>query len=225
MKVLIVEDDWQIAAILKQLLTEQRYIVEVASDGQEGLAFAEATTYDLIVLDVMLPKLDGIDLCRKLRLTEKQTLILMLTAKDSGQDKVEGLDVGADDYMTKPFDTPELLARIRALLRRRQTESKPVLAWEKLSLDVDRGEVHYDTIRVPLTAKEYSLVALFLQQGDRLLNYELILEQLWTFDDTPSKGAVKAHIRMIRQKLKQAGAPPNLIENVYGLGYRLNPNL
>ena len=225
MKILIIEDDRRIADILAEILSDQHYIVEVAEDGQAGLNFAQAVQYNLIVLDLMLPKLDGLTLCQKLRQTGDQTLILMLTARDTSLDKVVGLDVGADDYVVKPFDPPELLARIRALLRRGKSTGPNVMAWGKLRLDPSQCEVRYGEQVLKLTPKEYGLLDLFLRNGDRVLSYDLILEQLWTFDDLPGRETVKTHLRGVRQKLKAAGAPSNLIENVYGLGYRLNPNL
>ena len=225
MKILVVEDDRRIAEILAEILRDQHYIVEVAEDGQTGLNFAQATQYDLILLDLMLPKIDGLTLCQRLRQTGDQTLILMLTSRDTSLDKVAGLDVGADDYVVKPFDPPELLARIRALVRRGKSTGPNVMEWERLRLDPSHCEVRYGEQLLKLTPKEYGLLELFLRSGDRVLSYDVILEQLWTFDDLPNKETVKTHLRGLRQKLKAAGAPSNLIENVYGLGYRLNPNL
>ena len=225
MKILVVEDDRRIADILAEILRDQHYIVEVAEDGQKGLNFAQATQYDLILLDLMLPKIDGLTLCQRLRQTGDQTLILMLTSRDTSLDKVAGLDVGADDYVVKPFDPPELLARIRALVRRGKSTTPNVMEWERLTLDPSQCEVRYGEQLLKLTPKEYGLLELFLRSGDRVLSYDVILEQLWTFDDSPTKETVKTHLRGLRQKLKAAGAPSNLIENVYGLGYRLNPNL
>ncbi|MDJ0707336.1 MAG: response regulator transcription factor [Leptolyngbyaceae cyanobacterium MO_188.B28] len=225
MKILVVEDDRRIANILAEILRDQHYIVEVAEDGQAGLNFAQASQYDLILLDLMLPKIDGLTLCQRLRQTGDQTLILMLTSRDTSLDKVAGLDVGADDYVVKPFDPPELLARIRALVRRGKSTGPNVMEWERLRLDPSHCEVRYGAQLLKLTPKEYGLLELFLRSGDRVLSYDVILEQLWTFDDLPNKETVKTHLRGLRQKLKAAGAPSNLIENVYGLGYRLNPNL
>jgi DNA-binding response OmpR family regulator len=225
MKILIVEDDQRISKALAEALRDQHYIVERAEDGLSGLSFAETDCFDLIILDVMLPKLDGISLCRQLRQAGNQTLILMLTARDTSSDKVLGLDLGADDYVVKPFDLPELLARIRALLRRETVVFSPILEWEQLTLNPGECQVLYNDSPLTLTPKEYSLLELFLRHGSQVLSRSTILERVWAFEDIPGEETVKVHLRSLRQKLKAAGAPPNFIENVYGLGYRLNPNL
>jgi DNA-binding response OmpR family regulator len=202
MKVLVVEDDERIANAISEALTDQRYVVEVAHDGELGLTFAETDSFDLIILDLMLPRLDGISLCRVL-----------------------GLDVGADDYVVKPFDLPELLARIRALLRRGTVAHSSLLEWENLTLNPDECEVNYDGSALTLTPKEYAMLELFLRNGSRVLSRSAILERVWAYEDMPAEETVKVHLRSLRQKLKAAGAPARFIENVYGLGYRLNPNL
>lgn len=225
MKILIVEDDQRIAKAIAEALSDQHYIVERAEDGLLGLSFAETGCFDLIILDVMLPKLDGISLCQQLRQAGSQTLILMLTARDTSSDKVLGLDMGADDYVVKPFDLPELLARIRALLRRETVVFSPILEWEQLTLNPGECQVLYNDSPLTLTPKEYSLLELFLRHGSQVLSRSTILERVWAFEDLPGEETVKVHLRSLRQKLKAVGAPPNLIENVYGLGYRLNPNL
>lgn len=224
MKILIVEDDRAIADVLRKIFEQQQFIVEIAYDGNSGLAFATATTYDLILLDLMLPQLDGLTLCRKLRQQKITIPILMLTAKDTSLDKVKGLDIGADDYVVKPFDTSELLARSRALLRRGQVLKSSILTWENLEIDLDRCTVFYQKTPLKLTPKEYQLLTLFLQNGDRVLSADQILDQVWTYDDIPGREVVKTHLRSLRKKLKAVGAPYNLIENIYGVGYRLNPN-
>ncbi|MEB3290391.1 MAG: response regulator transcription factor [Leptolyngbya sp.] len=225
MKILLVEDDPRIAQAVAEALTDQRYVVELATDGELGLAFAESQAFDLIILDVMLPRLDGITLCRKLRNLGLTTPIIMLTARDTSEDKVLGLDVGADDYVVKPFDLPEFLARIRALLRRGTVAPSSLLEWEKLTLNPDTYEVVYDGVSLALTPKEYSLLELLLRHGSRVLSRSTILEQVWAYDDMPAEETIKVHVRSLRQKLKVAGAEDRFIENVYGLGYRLNPHL
>lgn len=225
MKILLVEDDPRIAQAVAEALTDQRYVVELATDGELGLAFAESQAFDLIILDVMLPRLDGITLCRKLRNLGLTTPIIMLTARDTSADKVLGLDVGADDYVVKPFDLPEFLARIRALLRRGTVAPSSLLEWEKLTLNPDTYEVVYDGVSLALTPKEYSLLELLLRHGSRVLSRSTILEQVWAYDDMPAEETIKVHVRSLRQKLKVAGAEDRFIENVYGLGYRLNPHL
>jgi len=225
MKILLVEDDHRIAQAVAEALTDQRYVVELATDGELGLAFAESQAFDLIILDVMLPRLDGITLCRKLRNLGLTTPIIMLTARDTSEDKVLGLDVGADDYVVKPFDLPEFLARIRALLRRGTVAPSSLLEWEKLTLNPDTCDVVYDGVSLALTPKEYSLLELLLRHGSRVLSRSTILEQVWAYDDMPAEETIKVHVRSLRQKLKVAGAEDRFIENVYGLGYRLNPHL
>lgn len=225
MKILLVEDDHRIAQAIAEALMDQKYTVEVAREGEMGLYLAETNNFDLIVLDVMLPKLDGITLCQRLRQGGNQTPILMLTARDTSQDKVQGLDVGADDYVIKPFDMPELLARIRALLRRGTIPFSPILEWENIRLSPSECQVFYGGKPLALTPKEYGLLELLLRHGSQLLSRSAILDHLWTWEDPPGEETVKVHIRSLRQKLKATGAPANLIETVYGMGYRLNPNL
>jgi two-component system, OmpR family, response regulator len=223
MKILLVEDDFRISKAIAEALTEQRYVVEMVGDGELGLAFAETGSFDLIVLDLMLPKLDGISLCRKLRQAGNKTQILMLTARDTSSDKVLGLDVGADDYVVKPFDLPELLARIRALLRRGSVVFSPILEWERLTLNPNECHVTYNQQSLTLTPKEYALLELFLRYGSCVLSRSAILDKIWLFEESPGEETVKVHLQSLRRKLKVAGAPPNLIETIYGLGYRLNP--
>jgi len=223
MKILLVEDDFRISKAIAEALTEQRYVVEMVGDGESGLAFAETGSFDLIVLDLMLPKLDGISLCRKLRQAGNKTQILMLTARDTSCDKVLGLDVGADDYVVKPFDLPELLARIRALLRRTSVVFSPVLEWERLTLNPNECRVTYNQQSITLTPKEYALLELFLRHGSCVLSRQSILDKIWLFEESPGEETVKVHLQSLRRKLTTAGAPPNLIETVYGMGYRLNP--
>lgn len=225
MKLLLVEDDERISLSLLEALTDQHYVVDLAVDGQEGWDFFEASAYSLVILDIMLPKIDGITLCQRIRCSGSFVPVLMLTAKDTSADKVRGLDVGADDYVVKPFDLKEFLARIRALLRRGGDSLPPVLEWENLQLDPATCTVIYGGKPLNLTPKEYSLLELLLRNNGRVLNPNFILDQLWSFDDPPGKETVKVHIRGLRQKLKAAGASNDFIETVYGLGYRLNPSL
>ncbi|NEO85986.1 MAG: response regulator transcription factor [Spirulina sp. SIO3F2] len=225
MKILVVEDDVRIAEAIAEALRDQNHVVELAHDGATGLMFAQDGMVDAIVLDLNLPKLDGVEVCRRLRQVGDKTPILMLTARDTSQDKVTGLDCGADDYVIKPFDLPELMARIRALLRRGEVTFAPLLSWENLSLDPSECKAQYQQKVLKLTPKEYGMLELFLRNGSRVLSRTAILDDLWAFDDAPGAETVKVHLRSLRQKLKAAGAPSNLIETVYGLGYRLNPNL
>ncbi len=223
MKILIVEDDELVAQALSAVLTQQNYAVEVAYDGEAGWELVQAFDYDLIILDITLPKLDGISLCRKIRAGGWLILIMLVTGCNSPHEKATGLDAGADDYVVKPFEEEELVARVRALLRRGQINLQPVLEWGNLRLDPISCEVDYDTKNLSLTPKEYSLLELFLRNSRRVFSCGMILEHLWSYEDIPSEEAVRTHIKGLRMKLKAAGAPGNLIETVYGIGYRLKP--
>lgn len=221
MKILLVEDDERITDAIVEDLSDQHYLVEVAHDGQEAWELVDVFVYDLILLDVMLPKIDGITLCQKLRSQGCQTPILMLTARDTVKDRVMGLDAGADDYLVKPFALQELSARVRALLRRGNPSLPPVLVWGGLSLDPSSCEVFYEEQLIPLSPKEYTLLEFFLRHERRVFSRSQLLEHLWPFERLPEEATVKAHIRSLRQKLDAFGAPSDLIETVYGLGYRL----
>ncbi|MDJ0632243.1 MAG: response regulator transcription factor [Xenococcaceae cyanobacterium MO_188.B29] len=221
MKILVVEDDERISDAVTEYLADQHYAVEAAYDGEAAWDLLDVFTYDLILLDVMLPKIDGITLCQKLRSKGHDTPILMLTAKDTLNNKIEGLDAGADDYLVKPFELEELSARIRALLRRGNSTLPPVLTWGELKLDPSTCEVFYQDNLLSLSPKEYKLLEFFLRNGRRVFSRAQILEHLWSFEQVPEEATVKAHIRGLRQKLESAGAPHDLIETVYGLGYRL----
>ena len=221
MKILVVEDDEFIVYALTDILTSQNYAVEVATDGKAAWDLIETYDYDLILLDVVLPKLDGISLCRQIRSKGLQMPILLLTGIDSSHDKAIALDAGADDYVVKPFDLEEFVARIRALLRRGATALQPVLEWGDLRLDPSSCEVTYGTQLLSLTPKEYALLELFLRNSRRVFSCGMILEHLWSYEETPQEEAVRTHIKGLRQKLKAVGAAGDSIETVYGIGYRL----
>ena len=223
MKILLVEDDEFIAQTLESILRDRHYIVDRASEGKLGWEFVETYNYDLILLDIILPELDGIEFCKKLRSAGNQTPVLLLTAQNSSNKKVMGLDAGADDYVVKPFEISELLARIRVLLRRRNSLTLPILQWGKLRLNSSTHEVTYNHKIINLTPKEYRLLELFLDNGDRVLTRDVILDRLWDVEEIPSDNAVSVHIKDLRRKLKQAGANTDPIETVYGVGYRLKP--
>ena len=221
MKILVVEDDLLVADALRNMLSRHNYAVEIARDGRAGLDCIEAFNYDLLLFDVALPKLDGISLCRHVRSRGYLMPILLLASNDSKHDRAVGLDAGADDYIVKTFDPEELPARIRALLRRGNDTSQPILSWQGLDLDPRNCKVTYQHQLLTLTPKEYTLLELFLRHSQRLFSCGTILEHLWAYDDAPSEEAVRTHIKGLRQKLKAAGAPHNLVETVYGIGYRL----
>ncbi|NEQ71502.1 MAG: response regulator transcription factor [Symploca sp. SIO2D2] len=221
MRILLVEDNTPLAEGLADALTAQLYIVDIVGDGEAAWEQIKTVEYDLILLDLMLPKLDGISLCKRLRSHGIETPVLMLTARDTSMDKVTGLDVGADDYMVKPFDLPELLARIRALLRRGNFASSPILVWGSLRLDPSTYQVSFQEHLLHLTPKEYSILELLMRNGQRVLSRNLIIEHIWSVDNAPVESTVKVHIKSLRHKLKAAGAPNDLIQTVHGIGYRL----
>ncbi len=221
MRILLVENDLNLAETLAQALIDQRYVVDVVNDGEAAWQQVNTLVYDLIVMDMVLPKLDGVSLCKRLRSHGYGIPILMLTALDTTADKVAGLDAGADDYVVKPVDLQELLARIRALLRRGSSPSPPVLEWDNLLLNPSTFEVTYENQPLNLTPKEYSLLELFLRSGRRVLSRSVIIEHLWSLENPPEEETVKAHIKSLRQKLKAVGAPNDLIETVHSIGYRL----
>lgn len=221
MRILIVEDDDRIAKPLAEDLRHQKHVVDIASDGLSGLSYAQSVPYDLILLDIMLPKLDGLSLCKKLRSAGLKSLILMLTARDTTSDKVVGLDAGADDYLVKPFELEELAARIRALARRTPEVQSDLLSYGALQLDPGRCVVTYDQSEIDLTPKEYMILELFLRHPTKVLTRSMILDRLWELDQVSSEQTVKTHLTNLRRKLKEAGEPQELIETVYGIGYRL----
>jgi DNA-binding response OmpR family regulator len=223
MRILIVEDDDRIAKPLAEDLRHQHHAVDIAADGIEGWDYTQAIDYDLILLDLMLPKLDGINLCKQLRQSRYNALILMLTAKDTTTDKIIGLDAGADDYLVKPFEIDELAARIRALCRRSPETKPPILTYGKLHLDPASNEVKYDGKLLTLTPKEYMILELLMRHCGRVFSRSTILEKLWEVDRVIQAEdiTVRTHITNLRHKLKDVGMSADCIETVYGLGYRL----
>ncbi len=222
MKILLVEDDLATQTMLADILTAYEYQVEVASDGRSALDLALEFTYDTIVLDINLPGLDGISLCKQLRIEGCETPILLLTAKDEIADRIIGLDAGADDYAVKPFDISELCARIRALMRRgRTTPTKGLIAWEWLQLNYENAEVRYADRVLRLTPKEYGILELLLSNPHRIFSRSALIGKLWELETTPTESVINSHIKSIRQKLKAVGATEDPIETVYGFGYRL----
>jgi DNA-binding response OmpR family regulator len=222
MKILVIEDDKLLSQALAEALTDQRYIVDVIADPEQSWTYLSSRKYDLILLDIMLPKLDGITLCRQLRADGYSMPILMLTALSRCTDKVRGLDAGADDYLVKPIDFAELFARVRAALRRDNiATASNKLYWDELELDPNTYEVTYQNQPLHLTPKEYSVLELLVRNGRRVLSRTMIISHLWSVDDPPGEETVKAHIKRLRKKLQDAGAPKNFIETVHSLGYRL----
>lgn len=223
MKILIVDDDELLVEQLNHLLTSQNYAVDTAIDGEMGWQLIQAYSYDLILLDVMLPKLDGIGFCQRLRQHNNPVLVLLMTARDTTTDKLMGLDSGADDYVVKPLDIQELMARVRALLRRGKVALSPVLNCGDLQLDPSTKTITYKKQKLPLSRKEYMLLELFLRHQHRVFSRGEIIDHLWAATEAPpSEDTVKTHIKTIRRKLEAAGAS-NWLETIYGQGYRINP--
>jgi DNA-binding response OmpR family regulator/HPt (histidine-containing phosphotransfer) domain-containing protein len=222
MKILLIEDDQPTSEILSDFLSTQHYAVDAIADGSAGLDLATQWEYDLILLDFMLPTLNGVEVCRRLRAQGCQTPILMLTVKDANEDVITGLDAGADDYVAKTCAPSQLLARVRALLRRsKSTSTSPVLRWGTLSLDPAAARVTYAQQEIALRPKEYALLELFLRHPHRILSRGAIIDHLWPMEETPVEGSVTSLIKDLRHRLKAAGMKVDLIETVYGLGYRL----
>jgi DNA-binding response OmpR family regulator len=223
MRILVVEDDLRLAAMLQEALSDRQYRVDIAQDGEIAWDWVRTLEYDLIVLDITLPRLDGISFCKRLRSHNSTLPVLMLTARDTLSDKVTGLDAGADDYLVKPFEMPELMARVRTLLRRGSAlaSASSGLSWGSLYLNSDTYEAIYANQPILLTPKEYALLKLLVANGRRVLSRSGIIERLWSLEDAPSEETVRSHIRGLRQKLKDAGAPDDFIETVHGVGYRL----
>ena len=223
MRILLVEDDDSVSTVLEKSLMGEHYAVDVVDDGQAGWQMVTSFDYDLIVLDVVLPKLDGIQFCQKLREHSYHMPVLLVTALNSSTQKIAGLDAGADDYLTKPFELEELLARVRVLLRRAKTPLLSLLEWGKLRLDPNSQEVTYRDRLIKLTPKEFRLLELFLRKPSQVFTRGAILDRLWGCGEVPGEDTVTAHIRGLRRKLADAGAPSDLIKTVYGIGYRLKP--
>ncbi|MGA1263081.1 MAG: response regulator transcription factor [Prochlorothrix sp.] len=221
MHILVIEDDRALAESLAELLMSQNYQVDQAHDGETAWQQINARPYDLLLLDLNLPELDGLSLCKRLRLSQYTCPILMLTARDTSQDKVRGLDVGADAYMVKPFSWDELSAQIRALLRRNPGSKAGTLSWGPLSLNPLTYEVRYQNTEIRLTPKEFAILELLMNQGRRVLSRQFILETVWEFNQWPGEEGVKSHLKALRAKLTQAGAPKDFIQTVHGVGYRL----
>ena len=222
MRVLIVEDERKISAYVKRGLEEQGYAVDAAYTGTEALDFADAAPYDLILLDILLPEMDGFAVCRELRRKGNRTPVLMLTARDAIDDRVAGLDAGADDYLVKPFALKELLARLRALNRRGTDIPKsPILQLADLTLDTLTRRVKRSNKTIELAAKEYAVLECLLREPDRVLTRTQIAEHVWNYDVYNQSNIVDVYIRNLRRKIDD-GFEIKLIHTVRGAGYRLS---
>jgi DNA-binding response OmpR family regulator len=220
MRILVVEDSRRLAGIIKRGLLEEGYTVDNAYDGEEAQYMAETTPFDLIILDIMLPKKDGVAVCRELRTKNVSTPILMLTAKDSVKDKVVGLDSGADDYVVKPFAFSELLARLRALLRRKVLPKAQKYQVGDLSLDPQSREVWRDGSRVELTAKEFAILEYFMHRPNIVVTRTMLGESVWDYEFDGISNIIDVYVRRLRQKIDRDGRD-SLIQTVRGAGYRL----
>lgn len=221
MQVLIVEDERKIANILKKGLLDERFSVDVAEDGQEALEKGEINSYDCILLDLMIPKVDGITVCKTLREKGIKTPILILTAKDDVTDKIAGLDAGADDYVVKPFSVEEISARIRALLRRSQNSTSVILSVGDVTLDPSTKIVKRGNKELTLTAREYALLEYFMRNPNNILSQTQILEHVWDYQYEGMSNIVETYVKYLRKKLKINPDAKALIHTVRGLGYKM----
>ena len=219
LNVLIVEDDLSVARFLEQATSEAGYAVQCESDGLAALKMAQSARFDLILLDVMLPGLGGYEICRRLRAAGSASMILLITARDTTEDKVEGLDAGADDYIAKPFKVVELLARMRALLRR-AAAPPTVLQVADLTLDTATRQATRGEKAIALSATEYSLLELLLRNANRVLDRATILDHVWAYDFGGSDNVLDVYIMYLRQKIDK-GQKTRLIQTVRGIGFRL----
>lgn len=220
MKLLIVEDEARMAGLLRKGLTEEGHVVTCAGDGAEGLELARSYEFDVIVLDVMMPKLNGYELARRLRADKVRTPILMLTARDAVPDIVHGLDLGVDDYVTKPFSFDELVARLRAVKRRALTAQDPSLRVGDLVLDPSSREVLRGSERISLTRTEYNLLERLMYRAGKVVPRQSLIEAVWGFDREIEENTLDAFMRLLRNKVDLPGRP-KLIQTVRGVGYMI----
>jgi two-component system copper resistance phosphate regulon response regulator CusR len=220
MRILVVEDERKVAQFIKKGLEEEGYAVDLASDGEEGLAMALDGVHDLIVLDIALPKMDGLRVLKRLREEKAPNPVLLLTVRATIEDKVFGLDSGADDYLTKPFAFQELVARIRALLRRKAEAGAPLLRFADLVLDPARRLVSRGEEKIELTGKEFSLLEYFLRNPGRVLSRAMISEHVWDYDFDTESNVIDVYVNYLRRKI-DSGRKKKLIQTVRGTGYVL----
>ena len=221
MKILIVEDEHLIATSLKKGLEQEHYTVDVTFDGIEGYDLAATGDYDTILLDLMLPGLDGLSICKKLREENNHTPILMLTAKSQLEDKIKGLNSGADDYLTKPFAFEELLARIRALSRRPQQSTSKILTVGDLSIDTTNYQIKRGVKEIRLSSKEYSLLECLVRHAGQILNKDQLIQYVWSYESNILPNTVEVYIRNLRQKIDKP-FKKKLIQTIRGFGYKIS---
>ena len=224
MKILLVEDEHKIAQSIKKGLEQEKYVVTVAFDGEEGQDLALGEEFDLIILDRLLPKVDGLEICRQIRQAEINTPILILTARGQTQDKVEGLDSGADDYLTKPFAFEELLARIRALKRRPTETVGDILKLSDLELDTVNFTVKRAGQAINLSSKEFSLLEYLLRHPNKILTKDQLINHVWSYESDILPNTVEVYIGYLRNKVDKPFQAPSLIKTVRGFGYKIGEN-
>ncbi len=218
MKVLVVEDNYELNKTLKEILELNGYLVESAYDGEEALDYILSGDYDIIILDILLPKLDGYEVCKIIRDKGIKTPVLMLTAKGTIQDKVKGLDIGADDYLVKPFDIEELLARIRALIRRNSTEKSDIVKIDNIEIDFTNREVRKDGKKLIVPPKLFCILEQLVRNRGKVVSYETLMNKCWDINDYPTKENVRANIKLLRKLLGNK----DIIHNVLGVGYKID---
>lgn len=218
MRILVIEDEKKVASFIKKGLEEEHYAVDTAYDGEEGLNMVEVNEYDLVVLDLMIPKIDGLEVLRRIRGNKNNVPILVLTAKDTVEDIVQGLDTGCDDYLTKPFVFAEFLARIRALLRREKIEKEPVLRVADLTLSLVTHKVTRGGKEIDLTSKEYALLEYFMRNPERVLTRTMISEHVWDYHFDSNTNVIDVYVNYLRRKIDK-DFEPKLIHTIRGIGY------
>ena len=224
MKVLIIEDDVRIASVMQRGLKEEGFTVDITHDGEDGEYMALENPYDVIVLDLNLPDKDGLLICKKLRQSKNQTPVIMVTARTSIEDRVKGLNLGADDYLPKPFVFSELLARIRSLIRRNSQQKLPQYEVDDLVLDPVKHIVHRGETLLNLTAKEFSLLEFLLSHQGEVVTRTMILEHVWDYNYDGLSNVVDVFIKTLRKKIKNSGKKTPLISTIHGVGYKIEPH-
>ncbi len=217
MKILVVEDNEELNSTLKEILELNGYNVETAFDGEEALDFLTYSEYDAVILDIMLPKIDGYKVCQIMRQKGIKTPVLMLTAKDTLQDKVKGLDIGADDYLVKPFEIEELLARLRALIRRASSEKSDIIKIGDITVDLSKREITRNGKKLVITPKLFCILEQLLLNRGKIVTYESLMNKCWSINDYPTKETVRANIKLLRKILENK----DIIQNISGVGYKI----
>lgn len=223
MQILVIEDEGKIANILRKGLLEEYYSVDIARDGEEALNKVNVNTYDFIIIDLMIPKVDGLTVCKKIRVKNTTIPILILTAKADVNDKIAGLDAGADDYVTKPFSFAEISARIRALLRRGNKADPVILTLSDVALNPAAKTVIRENQNISLTAREYALLEYFMRNPNIILSKTQLLEHVWDYQYEGLSNIVETYIKYLRKKLRVSSHSKQLIQTVRGLGYIMKP--